>query len=102
MKNKSQSLFLSDRAVLQATACSQHATHDVTSVLMPVFHGVIAHSTSRASYLLAFYTELNLNYWSEGFNGASGVYLRTRQACASVKSVIAKKKEKMLTNRGEW
>lgn len=38
----------SDRAVLQAAACSQHATHDVTSVSVPAPHSLISCSTSCA------------------------------------------------------
>lgn len=69
MKTRS-SLHFSERTILQAAACSQHATHDVCSDLMPVFLSVISSSTSCDSYLLALYRELNLNYLSGGFNTA--------------------------------
>lgn len=103
MKTRS-SLCFSAKTILQAAACSQHATH-VTVVFDPsISKCYLSSSTSCASYLLALCRELNLNHLSGGFNAVSVTYLHMKWAYVSVKSLIAEKTttKKKLTNGEKW
>lgn len=81
--------------ILTGTSCKPPHVHNMPHMMSLVFwclyFTVISPSTSCASYRLALYRELNLNYNLEFFfNGASDVCLHMRRAYASAKSVQAK------------